>query len=280
MKKYNITYNAEYKLKSKAKNKINRDFSFAILRKIKKLELEKSKLIFLVVDAVTAITTKHLIKIGIKENQIYIVNFDQNDCQIIKQSYPSIHIFCETLNTFLEQTSIEFFGIWLDAVNTYTSQQYYIHNVFDKQLLNYNGILMLTCCMRNNHKYTMTEELNDLQKNLKYTSYNLKELKLYDNKFIGNNVWTVLYTSSYNEDSCKMIEYNQKDFYDQCYFGNLSPNEILMICKKNYEKSNKFFNKEESIKKFNFKYKKKVLLANTKRKFIPNKIKSFIKIIY
>jgi hypothetical protein len=280
MKKYNITYDAETKLKSKAKNRINKDFIITIHQKIKNLGLDKSKLKFLVVDAVTANTTKHLIKIGIKEYQIYIVNFDKNDCQTIQQSHPYVHIFCGTLNTFLEQTNIQFFGIWLDAVNTYVSQQYYIHNVFDKQLLSHNGILMLTCCMRNNHNYTMLEELYDLEKYLKYTSYNLKRIKLYDNKFIGNNVWTILYTSSYKNDSCEIFDYDQKEFYDQCYSGNMSPTEILMICKKKYEKSNKFFNKEETIKKFNFKQKKRVLLANTNKKFIPNKIKSFIKIIY
>lgn len=114
----------------------------------------------LILESTKIKTVKYLCSIGVKLDHIVIANYSSNDCEKIKKEiikeygYCSVDIQASSLSKYLERNNTKKFkSIWFDYTctmegNSLVDPKYDFSLVIEKKMLDKNGVLGFTFCIR------------------------------------------------------------------------------------------------------------------------------------
>lgn len=124
-------------------------------------------------------TVFHLRRNSIKRKQMYLINYDKNECKLILNKNSKLRVINKSSTQFLKSTTVVFSSMWLDIQSTKNGNPFYqpptdLHIVLQDNRLKSGGILGLTLSIREqkttrknkitNHKYSKKDVKNKFPK--------------------------------------------------------------------------------------------------------------------
>lgn len=161
-------------------------------------------------ESEVTLTTKHM-KHTIPCEKLYIANFDENICEIIKNAFPNINIYNNYSTNFLSSCMIKFGSFWLDyCITMYGNDKFKpmcdVKLILDRKLIINGGIIGLTFSLRNSNPSKKSKRF----KTSGIKSYKLSPKEIKMGKFICHGVFPE--DTNINEQMNNFIETLKKEY--------------------------------------------------------------------
>lgn len=111
-----------------------------------------------VVDTEEGNSTKMLLYIGFAQENIWVINYDKQKLDKLKETYPNINIFSGWFDEFITyntKQNIKFDVIYYDCMQTLFDSYANLYEIFNKKILTDNSIFMATISSRSNQRFNI-----------------------------------------------------------------------------------------------------------------------------